>query len=384
MFVRVGDLVTHVQVSGPAGAPALVLLHSLGTSLHVWDAQVDALARRFRVIRPDLRGHGLTTVTQGPYHMATLARDVLGLLDALSVANAHVAGLSIGGLIAQAMAEIAPRRVKTLILCDTAMVIPPPSNWHERARLVREGGMAAIAEAVMARWVTPGFRDQPAALGLRQMLLRTDPEGYAGAAEAIATADFTAITPKLKLPAHVIVGAQDEATPVASAEALQAALGASLAIIPDAAHIPTIEHPRAVSAEIAAFLLANTESDTYEAGLRVRREVLGEAHVTRALAAATEFDRGFQEFITRSAWGGVWARGDLDRRTRSLITLALLAALGQHEEFRLHLRATRNTGANAEEIAQAMLHVAVYAGVPAANAAIREAKTVFKEMEQNP
>ncbi len=100
MFVRVGDLVSHVQVSGPTGAPAVVLLHSLGTSLHVWDAQAEALAARYRVIRPDLRGHGLTSVTPGPYHMATLARDVLGVLDALSTANAHVAGLSIGGLVA--------------------------------------------------------------------------------------------------------------------------------------------------------------------------------------------------------------------------------------------------------------------------------------------
>ncbi len=251
MFIRVGDLVTHVQVSGPSAAPALLLLHSLGTSLHVWDAQAEALSGRFRIIRPDLRGHGLTAVTPGPYAMATLARDVLGVLDALSVAGAHVAGLSIGGLIAQAMAEIAPQRVASLILCDTAMVIPPPANWHERARLVRAGGMAAIAEAVMARWVTPGFRDQPAAIGLRQMLLRTDPEGYAGAAEAIATADFTATTPKRKCPAHVIVGAQDEATPLASAKALQAALGASLTVIDDAAHIPTIEKPDAVT---AAFL----------------------------------------------------------------------------------------------------------------------------------
>ena len=254
MFVLVGDLVTHVQVAGPAGAPPLVLLHSLGTSLHVWDARAEARAARYRVIRPDLRGHGLSAVTPGPYDMMALAREVLGALDALSVSSAHIAGLSIGGLIAQAMALQAPGRVRSLILCDTAMVIAPPANWHERARLVRAGGMAAVVEPVMARWVTPGFRDQPAALGLRQMLLRTDPEGYAGAAEAIAGADFSAQTPKLALPAHVIVGAFDESTPVASAKALQAALGASLTVIPEAAHIPTIERPDAVSSAISSFL----------------------------------------------------------------------------------------------------------------------------------
>lgn len=254
MFVRVGDLVTHVQIQGPEAAPAVVLLHSLGTSLHVWDAQAAALAAWFRVIRPDLRGHGLSSVTPGPYDMMALARDVFGVLDALAVARAHVAGLSIGGLIAQAMALQAPGRVQSLILCDTALAIPPPANWHERALLVRAGGMAAVVELVMARWVTAGFRDQPAALGLRQMLLRTDPEGYAGAAEAIAGADFSTQTPKLALPAQVIVGALDESTPVASAKALQAALGAALTIIPEAAHIPTIERPDAVSTAIAAFL----------------------------------------------------------------------------------------------------------------------------------
>ncbi len=384
MFLRAGGLNNHVSVSGQAGAPALLLLHSLGTSLHVWDAQAETLARHFRVIRPDLRGHGLTEVTPGPYSIEGLAHDALAVLDALGIAHAHVAGLSIGGLIAQALAHHAPHRVLSLILCDTALAIPPPANWHERARLVRAGGMGAVVEAVMARWVTPGFRDSAAARGLRAMLLRTDPEGYAGAAEAIATTDFTEQTPHLRLPAQIIVGALDEATPITSAKALQTALQASLTIIPDAAHIPTIEKPNAVSAAIHNFLAPAPVGDGYEAGLKVRREVLGEAHVARALAASTGFDRHFQEFITRAAWGGVWARPDLDRRTRSLITLALLAGLGQHEEFRLHLRATRNTGATPEEIAEMLLHVAVYAGVPAANSAIRLAKEVLKEMEATP
>lgn len=112
----------------------------------------------------------------------------------------------------------------------------------------------------------------------------------------------------------------------------------------------------------------------YERGLRVRREVLGEAYVARALSGATDLDADFQRFVTETAWGGLWARPDLDRRTRSLITIGILAALGRREELAVHLRATRNTGASEREVAEALLHVAVYAGIPAANAAFATAK----------
>ena len=113
----------------------------------------------------------------------------------------------------------------------------------------------------------------------------------------------------------------------------------------------------------------------------MRRQVLGEAHVARASGAITDFDRYFQHYITESAWGGVWSRPHFDRRTRSLLTLAILAALGHHEEFRLHVRATRNTGASPDDIAEMLLHVAVYAGIPAANSAVRLAKELLKEMD---
>lgn len=122
------------------------------------------------------------------------------------------------------------------------------------------------------------------------------------------------------------------------------------------------------------------DDDLYRAGLAVRKSVLGEAHVARATAAATDFDRPFQELITRSAWGSVWQREELSKRDRSLLTIALLAALGHDDELVMHLRATRNTGATAEEVREALLHVAIYAGVPAANHAIQLAKKTFEEM----
>jgi 3-oxoadipate enol-lactonase len=257
MFLRAGELTVHVRVAGPAAAPPLLLLHSLGTSLPVWDAQADALSDAFRVIRPDLRGHGLTSVTPGPYGLHLLAGDALAVLDALGVSGVHVAGLSIGGAIAQALCARAPARVRSLILCDTAMAFPPEALWRERAALVRSQGMAPIVAAVLARWVTDEFAGSPAAEGLRAMLRRTDPEGYAGAAEALAGADLSVSTAALRPPTLVLVGEHDMATPPAAARAIAAAIpGAALTVLPGAAHIPTVQVPEAVTAAMRAFLAA--------------------------------------------------------------------------------------------------------------------------------
>lgn len=381
MFLRANTIIQHVRLSGPPNATPLLLIHSLGTAHGIWDPQVETLARSFRVIQPDLRGHGLSEVTPGPYSIEGLAADLLALLDALGVTKAHVAGVSIGGMIAQSIAHQAPERVGSLILVDTAMAIPPANLWHERAATVRAKGMEAVSDGVLTRWVTPDFGDAPASLGLRQMLLRTDPEGYAAAAEAIAAADLTDATKKLTHPTLVLVGDQDVATPLASAEALRDAIsGARLQVIAHAAHIPTVQQPDAVTAAIAAFLTPDIV-DYYDAGMAVRRQVLGNAHVDRATAGITDFDRAFQHFITRTAWGSVWSSPALDRRTRSLLTLAMMAALGHHEEFKLHIRASRNTGASPADIAEMLIQVAVYAGVPAANSAVRIAKETYKEMD---
>jgi len=255
MFVRAGELVMHVDVAGPAEAPPLLMLHSLGTSLHVWDAQAEALSATYRVIRPDLRGHGLTGVPAGPYTLDALANDVLAVLDTLGVAAAHVAGLSIGGAVAQSLAALAPDRERSLVLCDTALAFPPPALWRERAAAARAHGMEPLVQPVLARWVTAEFQDAPEAEGLRAMLRRTAPEGYAGAAEALAVADLSDATARLRLPALVLVGEHDAATPLASAQALQAAIpGAALVVLRGVAHIPTMQRPADVTDAIAGFL----------------------------------------------------------------------------------------------------------------------------------
>src|SRR4051812_6235099 len=139
-FVEIRGLATHIAVDGPPGAPAILLLHSLGTNLHVWDAQVDRLAHGLRVVRFDLRGHGLTELSTAPYTIEDLAADALAVLDAAGIAIAHVGGVSIGGMIAQAIAARAPARVASLILCDTALALPPPEMWRTRAQTVRAEG----------------------------------------------------------------------------------------------------------------------------------------------------------------------------------------------------------------------------------------------------
>jgi 3-oxoadipate enol-lactonase/4-carboxymuconolactone decarboxylase len=380
MFINANGIDIHVLQDGPPGATPLVLLHSLGTNAHIFDPQVETLAKSFRVIRPDLRGHGLTTATTGPYSMAQFADDLAAVLAHLNVTSFHLGGVSIGGLISQAFATRHPGRALSLTLIDTALAIPPAQSWLDRAAKVRAEGIAAIEEGVIARWVTPSFLQAPETAGLRAMLTRTPAEAYAASCEAIAAADFSTSTAALTLPALVIVGVEDQATPVTSAEALHQALkNSTLVVLENAAHIPTVEQPDAVTGAITAFL-SPPITDTYEAGMSVRKQVLGEAHVARATANITDLDRDFQAFITRTAWGSIWTRPGLDRRTRSLLTIAMMASLGHEEELKLHLRASKNTGATPADIAEVLMQAAVYAGIPAANSAFRHAKEIFKEI----
>ena len=384
MFVDFNGFVAHVQTDGPAGGEAVLLLHSLGTNLHVWDPQAAALSRSHRVIRPDLRGHGLSEAPAGPYTMELLARDALALLDGLGVRRAHVCGVSIGGRIAMEMVALAPDRVSSLILCDTALEFPPPETWQQRMDAVAKGGMAAVADAVMERWVLD--QSQPSSKALRRMLLRTDPAGYAGCAAALRDTRGADVVGRIECPTTVIVGDKDVSTPPAAAQAVRDAIrGSELVTIPDAAHIPTFECEAAVTGAVLAHMrrsVSAPSASATEAGLAVRRAVLGEDHVARSDAATTALEAPFREFILEGVWGRVWTRPGLARRDRSLLCLAMLAALGHEDELRLHVRATRNTGVTEEEIAEVLLQVAAYAGVPAANSALRVARAALDEMRR--
>lgn len=381
MFVQLGDITFHADVSGPANGAPVLLMHCLGSNLHMWDPQAAALAKRHRVIRMDLRGHGLTEAPPGPYTMEMLAHDALALLDSLGIREAHVGGVSIGGHIAMRVAAMAPDRVLSLMACDTALDFGGPANWQERMETVATRGIAAIADASMGRWVVD--QSLASSKGLRRMLLATDPVGWLGCAAALRDADAAGIAGKVKCPTTVVVGDRDESTPPAAAQAIHAVIpGSRVVVIAEAAHVPNFEREEAFTRAILAHMKLATAlpATVADAGQEVRRRILGEEHVARSEAALTALDAPFREFILEGVWGRVWTRPGLSHRDRSLLCLGMLAALGHAEEFRLHVRATANTGVTPDEIAEVLLQVAAYAGVPAANTALRIAKETLREM----
>jgi 3-oxoadipate enol-lactonase/4-carboxymuconolactone decarboxylase len=215
------------------------------------------------------------------------------------------------------------------------------------------------------------------------MLLTTDPIGYAGCAAALRDCRAAEVVGKIHCPTTVVVGDRDASTPPSAAQAIHEAIpGSHLVTIPEAAHIPNFEREPSFTHAILTHMQAQLlPAEGAAAGLAVRKRILGEAHVARSEAALTPLDQPFRDFILEGVWGRVWTRPGLSYRDRSLLCLGILAALGHHEEFRLHVRATRNTGVTPEEIAEVLLQVAAYGGVPSANTALRITKETLKEME---
>jgi 3-oxoadipate enol-lactonase len=248
----------YVEVEGREGAPALMLSNSLGTNLHMWDDQAGELAKHFRLIRYDRRGHGRSGVPQGPYSMERFGRDVIAVLDALKIDKTNWCGLSMGGMVGQWLGANAPNRVDKLILSNTSGYYPDKSPWNERIAFVREKGLGALVDANMQRWFTEGFRAKhPDVIDrMKAIFTGTDVKGYIACCEAIRDMDFRDSNPRIKAPTMVIVGAQDPATPPAAGEAIAKAIpGAKVATI-DAAHIANMEQPRAYTKTVLEFLLS--------------------------------------------------------------------------------------------------------------------------------
>jgi len=247
----------HVEVEGSERAPALMLSNSLGTNLHMWDDQAGELAKHFRLIRYDRRGHGRSAVPEGPYSMERFGRDVLAVLDKLGIEKTNWCGLSMGGMIGQWLGANAPNRVNKLVLSNTAAYYPDKAPWADRIALVREKGLGALVDANMQRWFTEGFRNNhPEAIErMKTIFGGTDPKGYIACCEAIRDMDFRESNPRITAPTMVIVGAQDPATPPAQGEAIAKAIpGAKVASI-DAAHIANMEQPQVYTKTVLEFLL---------------------------------------------------------------------------------------------------------------------------------
>ncbi|GAA3835743.1 bifunctional 3-oxoadipate enol-lactonase/4-carboxymuconolactone decarboxylase PcaDC [Streptomyces chiangmaiensis] len=415
------------RFDGPEEAPVLILGPSLGTTWHMWDRQVPELAEQWRVFRFDLPGHGGAPAYPAG-SVADLTRRLLATLDALGVQRFGYAGCALGGAIGAELALRHPERLASLVLIASSPRFGTADEFRQRGVIVRTNGLDPIARTAPEHWFTGGFAAaQPAITEWAvQMVRTTDPGCYIAACEALAAFDVQAELGRIGVPTLVLVGSEDRVTGPAEARTLVAGIpDARLAVVPGASHLVPVEQPAAVRdllahhfstawhpgydvatgqmAAIAAppvkpVLPAPTRmapvaeiapavrplepagrSDLYDTGIKIRREVLGDAHVDRALASADDFSGDFQEFITRYAWGEIWDRPGLDRRSRSCVTLTALVAGGHLEELALHTRAALRNGLTPGEIKEVLLQAAVYCGVPAANSAFKVAQRVIRE-----
>lgn len=415
------------RFDGPEDAPVLILGPSLGTTWHMWDRQVPELAKQWRVFRFDLPGHGGAPAYPAG-SVTELAERLLATLDGLGVQRFGYAGCALGGAIGAELALRRPERLASLTLIAASPRFGTADEFRQRGVIVRSNGLDPIARTSPERWFTQGFAAaQPAITEWAvQMVRTTDPGCYIAACEALASFDIHAELGRIGVPTLVLVGSDDQVTGPAEARTLVAGIpDARLAVVPGASHLVPVEQPAAVTdllvrhfstawqqpaydsstgqmavvvpqaspvvaapqqmspvAEIAP--AAQPEAvlgrpDPYDAGIKVRREVLGDAHVDRALAQADEFSGDFQEFITRYAWGEIWDRPGLDRRSRSCVTLTALVAGGHLDELAFHTRAALRNGLTPVEIKEVLLEAAVYCGVPAANSAFKVAQQVIRE-----
>ena len=367
-LLTIGNTPCYYRLSGGDDRPVLMLSHSLGQDHGMWDAQAADLSAHFRVLRYDIRGHGASGVVPGDYRIEQLGADALALADALGIEGFAFCGLSLGGMIGQWLATHAPDRVTAVVLANTS-ARADADKMETRRQTVLSAGMAAVADAVMGRFFSARLlADSPPAVAeARRTLLATDPVGYAGCCAAIRDMDQTPALGTIRCPILIISGDLDVSLPwTGHGEVLARGISGATVVHLAAAHLSNIEKPRSFTAALQRFLLPADEA-VHEAGLRMRRLVLGEAHVDRALASTTASTRDFQDLITRYAWGTIWARPGLDVRTRRLLVAAITAALGRWEEFRLHVRAGLPRELEWCDLEEVLLQTAIYAGVPAAN-----------------
>ena len=372
--------------------PLLVVGPSLGTSVEsLWSRCAGELADTFCVVGWDLPGHGRSPATTEPFSVAELAAAVLVLAEEVLTERGEAegrfayAGDSLGGAVGLQLLLDTPGRITAATLIATGARIATPESWRERAALVRDRGTPALLAATPGRWFAPGFaqRNQAVAEPLMEDLTAADDESYSLACEALGGFDVRSRLRDLDATVVGVAGRHDEVTPPADLAAITGMVRRGrLAVLDECAHLPPAEAPSVIADLIRTAGADNLPASVSVAGDAVRREVLGDEHVDRAAAAASELTREFQDLITRYAWGEIWGRPGLDRRSRSLITLTALVALGHHEELALHIRGARRNGLSQDEIKEVLLQTAIYCGVPAANTAFRVARHVLDEPGQ--
>lgn len=240
----------HYRLEGPADAPVLALPSSLGTTVELWAANLPHWSQSFRVLRYDQRGHGGSDAPPGPYSIEDLAGDFVGLLDDLGIERVCFCGVSMGGALGMWLAAHSPERIDRLVLACTSARFGEPESWLERAAVVREHGLEAIADSVLDRWFTARFAAAHPEIvtRFRELLLGTPPEGYAGCCEALAGWDFRGRLTEIRAPTLVLPGADDPSTSPDHAELLAREIpDAQLTVLPGAAHLANVEQAEAFS-----------------------------------------------------------------------------------------------------------------------------------------
>ena len=390
--------ITAARLTGArhrAELPLLVLGPSLGTSAAtLWGACAGHLTDVFDVVAWDLPGHGHNrSVPEEPFTMDELAVGVLDVVDTLLAERGEpggtfaYAGDSVGGAVGLQLLLNVPDRVAAAVLLCTGARIGDPDMWTDRIGQVSSSGTPAIVSASTERWFGPGFLDrEPArASALLHALAEADDAGYCQVCGVLAGFDVRDRLAEIGAPVLAVAGSGDVVTPTDGLrEIAEGVKDGRLVELDRVAHLAPAEAPELVARLIRRHVLGEEQhaETTYDAGMVVRREVLGDDHVDRAEAATTGFTRDFQELITSYAWGTIWTRPGLDRRSRSLITLTALVAGGHHEELAMHVRAARTNGLTVDEIKELLLQTAIYCGVPAANSAFRIAQQVLAEEDE--
>ena len=389
--------ITAVRLTGAshrAELPLLVLGPSLGTSATtLWSACAAHLTDAFDVVAWDLPGHGHNrSVPDEAYTMEQLAAGVLEVVDTLLAQRGETggrfayAGDSVGGAVGLQLMLDVPDRVGPAVLLCTGARIGDPEMWSDRIGQVTSSGTSVMVSPSVGRWFGPGFLDREPERGsaLLHALQEVNDRGYCLVCGVLSDFDVRDRLAEIGAPVLAVAGAADVATPTEQLrEIAQGVKDGRLVELDGVAHLAPAEAPDVVARLIREHVLGEKQPPTtYDAGMAVRREVLGDDHVDRADASTTEFTREFQELITTYAWGTIWTRPGLDRRSRSLITLTALVAGGHHEELAMHLRAARTNGLTVDEIKELLLQTAIYCGVPAANTAFRIAQQVLAEEDE--
>ena len=254
--LKSGDARIHYVLEGKSGAPALLFSNSLGANYSMWDVQAREFHKKFRVLRYDVRGHGQSAATPGPYTIEQLSRDVVALLDSLDLDRIDFCGLSMGGMVGMWLGLHAPERLNRLTLCNTGATIGTAEAWNARIDAVGKNGMKSIAPAVIERWFTPDFRKKsPAVISkTQQMIEGANAEGYASCCAAIRDFDCREQLGGIQKPTLVIAGAHDPATPPADGRFIAKQIPGARYVELSSAHLSNIEAQEMFNKELATFL----------------------------------------------------------------------------------------------------------------------------------